>query len=255
MKILSVGFLSLLIANSYAEDAITPKDRFLDIKTGKLLRICEGKDSDLVVKEECGKSWQAFPRKREELAREVDTNKGIAKHDLVLFPVMQKDKTIKIEFGQAANIYENGSVHVFQSESQKTGFSKGATHYTFDSSYIIKLDKKHPLLSHASLCAKDDTEIQYSYNTGHSFSLKKGEKVALKGIFENQTAVISINGIWNNLLGYGLNNQLTVDLTKLEVCEDDKQAPSVDDTSRRSSKLQTQEQAPVVNQDNKTITK
>lgn len=236
MKTLSVSLFFVLFSTSYAQDLISPKERLLDTKTNKLVRICEVKGSDIVVKEECGKGWKELPRTREQLAREVDNFKEISKNDLGLFPVKQKDGTIKMEFGKIDNIYENGKVHVLQSEAQKTGFSKGATHYTFDSQLLIKLDKKHPLLANANMCAKEDTEITYSYNQGHSYSVKKGEKVALKGIFENQTAVISLNGTWNNFWGYGLNNQLTVDLAKLEVCESDKQAISVDNTSRASAK-------------------
>lgn len=245
MKAISVGLLFVLLSNSYADEVITPKDRFIDSKSGKLLRICEAKNSGLVVKEECGKNWESFPRKREELYKDVDTYKDLAKNDLVLFPVKNKDGTIKMHFGEVANLYENGSLHVFQTESKKTGFSKGATHYDFDYSYAIKINKKHPLLAHAYLCAKEDTKIPYSYNEDHSYSVKKGEKVSLKGIFENQTAVISLGSSWDNFWGYGLNHQLTVDLSQLEVCESDKESVSTDDTSRANNKVPTPNQVPV----------
>ena len=236
MKTLSLGLFFTLFSHSYAEDVISPLERFVDSKTGKLVRVCEVKGTELVVKEVCGKHWETFPRKREELYREVKTYNEISKGDLGLFPVKQKDGTIQIHFGKVETLYENGQVHVMQSESKKTGFSKGATHFNFDSRLLVKLDKKHPLLSYSFMCAKEDTKITYSYNEGHTYSVKKGEKVALKGIFDNQTAVISLDNAWNNFWGYGLNNQLTVDLAKLEICEDDKKSALVDDTSRASTK-------------------
>lgn len=246
MKTLSVSLFFVLFSTSYAEDIISPKERLLDLKTNKLVRICEINGSEIVVKAECGKNWDALSRTREQLAREVENFNGISKNDLALFPVKQKNGTVKMEFGKIDNIYENGKIHVLQSEAIKTGFSKGATHYTFDSQLLIKLDKNHPLLTNANMCAKEDTEITYSYNQGHRYSVKKGEKVTLKGIFENKTAVISLNSTWNNFWGYGLNNQLTVDLAKLEVCESDKQAVSVDNTSRANTKepASTQDSAP-----------
>jgi hypothetical protein len=255
MKTLSVGLLFVLLSNSYAEEVITPKDRFIDSKTNKLLRICEVKNSELVVKEECGKYWESFPRKREELYKEVDTYKDFTKNELVLFPVKNKDGTTQIHFGQVANLYENGLMHVFQSESKKTGFSKGAEHYDFDYRYAIKLDKLHPLLAHAYLCAKEDTKIPYSYNEDHSYSVKKGEKVALKGIFENQTAVISLGSSWDNFWGYGNNNQLTVGLSQLEVCESDKESVSTDNTSRANNKAPNQDLVPIKGQKTNSMTK
>lgn len=168
----------------------------------------------------------------------ISSYQDLKKNDLALFPVKQKDGTVKMEFGQVANLYENGLTHVLQSESKKSGFSKGATHWNFDSKHIIKLDTKHPLLSHANLCAKEDIKITYSYNEGQSYSVKKGEIVALKGIFENQTAVIKLGGLWDNFWGYGLNNQLTMDLAQLEVCESDREsiAAAANDSSRANHK-------------------
>lgn len=240
MKTLSAGLLLILLSNSYAQEVITPNDRFLDSKTGKLLRVCEVKNDELVAKEACGKHWEAFPRKRAELSKELDAYKDLKKGDLILFPVKQYDGSIKTAFGQVSSFYENGMMHVFQSESKKTGFSKGATHFDFDYRLAIKLDKKHPLLEHSSLCAKEDTTIPYSYNEGHEYSVKKGEKVILKGIFENQTALISLGSTWDNFWGYGLNNQLTVDLSKLEVCESDKAPLAIDDSSRAKTKASSQ---------------
>lgn len=236
MKTLSVSLFFVLFSNAYAEDLITPNERFIDSKTNKLVRVCEVNGNDLVVKEQCGKFWEAFPRKREEIFREVNTFKDINKEDLALFPIREKDGSVKMYFGVVANLYENGRVHMLQSETKKTGFSKGATHFDFDSKFLVKLDKKHPLLANEKLCAKEDMDIVYSYNESHKYSVKKGESVILKGIFENQTAVISLESKWNNFWGYGLNNQLTVDLAKLEVCEGDKKSVVVDDTSRSLEK-------------------
>lgn len=247
MKTLSLSLLFVLASNSYAQETFSPDERFMDSKTKKLVRVCEVKNGELVVKQECGKHWDVLPRKREEIYKEVSSYKDLNKSDLALFQVKQKDGTVKTEFGEVSHLYENGLVQIMQTEAKKTGFSKGAQHWTFDSKHIIKLDKKNPLLSNANMCAKEDTKITYSYNEGHSYTVKKGEKVALKAIFENQTAVVSLDSSWDNFWGYGLNNQLTVDLAKLEVCESEKQSIAADDSSRANHKepASVQEKAPV----------
>jgi hypothetical protein len=244
MKSLSACLFLILLSNSYAEEATSPNDRYLDSKTGKLVRICEMKNGEPVVKEVCGKHWDVLPRKRSEISKEIPAYKDVKVGDLILFPLKQYDGSVKLAFGEISYLYENGMMHVFQSESQRTGFTKGATSYDFDYRHAIKLDPKNPLLAHGSMCAKEDTVIPYSYNENHEYKVKKGEKVVLKGVFENnQTALISFNNTWYSIWGYGHNNQLEIDLSKLEVCEDDKAALSVvNDTSRGNTKDTIQNQ-------------
>lgn len=65
--------------------------------------------------------------------------------------------------------------------------------------------------------------------------MKKGEKVALRAIFENDTAAISTNSFTDRFLGYGFEGQLPIDLAKLEECIDATKE-LVDDSSRNNTK-------------------
>lgn len=160
-----------------SEEIITENDRFIDSKTGKYMRVCEIKNGELVVKESCGKFWETFPRKREDLIKEVKTYKDLEERALVLVPVKNRNGDTKMALGKVSFMYENGQINVMEYYSKRFGYNPGTTNWKFDYRLIKKLDKNHPLLNHSELCAKEDTEINYNYNDNRKFSLKKGEKV------------------------------------------------------------------------------
>ncbi len=236
MKSLSLSLLILVASNSYAEEVITPSDRFLDKKTGKYLYVCETNGDELITKESCGKYWDKYPRKREDLIKEVKAYKDINKYDVVMIPIKDKNGDTKMILGKVSWMYENGRISVMEYYTKRFGYSPGTTHWTIDYSGVTKLNDSHPLAKQAEMCAKEDTDIIYNYDDKRKFSLKKGEKVAMKGIFDNGTAAISLYNIGDNFLGYGLDNKLPISLSKLEVCESDKDKMVVDDSSRSHTK-------------------
>lgn len=236
MKLFSLGLLLLITGQSFAEETITPNDRFYDKKTKKYLYVCETNGDELIAKESCGKYWEKFPRKREDLIKEVKTYKELNKNDLVMITIKDRNGNPKNIIGKISWMYENGRIDVMEYYSQRFGYSPGTTHWSIDYKGVTKLNSQHPLAKHAELCAKEDTEIIYNFNDKRKFSLKKGEKVALKGIFDNGTAAISLYNIADNFLGYGMDNKLPLSLEKLEVCEDNKAAMAIDDSSRSHTK-------------------
>lgn len=236
MKVLSLSLICLaMMGHSYAE-TITPSDRFYDNKTKKYLYVCETNGDELIAKESCGKFWDKFPRKREDLIKEVSTYKDLNKHDLVMITIKDHNGNPKTIIGKISWMYENGRIDVMEYYTQRFGYNPGTTHWSIDYRGVTKLNDKHPLAKHAELCAKEDTEITYNYNNKRKFSIKKGEKVALKGIFDNGTAAVSLYNIGDNFLGYGMDNKLPLSLDKLEVCESEKTGLAIDDSSRSQTK-------------------
>jgi hypothetical protein len=229
-------YLLFITANSFASEVITESDRFIDSKTGKYVRVCETINDELVVKESCGKYWEKFPRKREELIKEVKDYKDLQEKAIVMIPIKNKKGDIKMVLGRVSFMYENGRIDVMEYYSKRFGFSPGTTNWNIGYNGITKLDKTHQLLSHKELCAKEDTEITYNYDDEKKFTIKKGERVILKGIFENGIAMISLNSISDNFLGYGLDNQLPISLSKVEACTDLKETALINDSSRTSNK-------------------
>ncbi len=232
MKLTSLCLL-LVAANSYAE-TIEPTDRFIDKKTGKYVSVCEEKEGKLIVKESCGKFWDELPnRKREDLNKEVKAYEGMKRWDTVMIPVKDHDGNTKMVLGKVSFMYEDGQFSVSEFYTKRFGYNPGTTNWTINYKGITKLKTDHPLLQHGALCAKEDTEFNYNWDGKRSFSLKKGERVELKGVFENNTALISLDQFGENFWGYGLNNQLPLSLDKLEVCADEK---VVNDSSRANTK-------------------
>lgn len=229
-----LGLCLLLLSSQVFAEEITSTDRFIDKKTGKYVNVCSQEGGKLVVKESCGKFWETFPnRTRADLNKEVKTYEGLKRWDTVMIPVKDNNGDVKMVLGKVGFMYEDGTLSVSEFYSKRLGYNPGTTNWTINYKNITKLNTAHPLTQYKSLCAKEATEFSYNWDGKRTFSLKKGEKVNLNGVFDNNTAMISLNQFGENFWGYGLNNQLPLSLDKLEVCEDER---IVNDTSRTNVK-------------------
>lgn len=205
----------VVLAPAGAED-ISENDTFRDQKTGRYVHVCKSEGDTLFVAESCGKYWDKYPRKRQELVKQITEYKNLKRYDEVMIPV-KKDGEMKWALGTVSFLYEDGSITVSEMYS-KPGPTPGSMNWTIPYEYISK-QKSGTLLSEVGeVCAKEDFEILYGPAHKTSFKFQKGEKLKVREVFENGLVSVSYDGFFKNFFSYGKDNKLPVPQNKVEVC-------------------------------------
>jgi hypothetical protein len=238
-------FLSLFCSSLFASEKYSESDVFVDKKTGKYLHICEKVGEELIVKEACGKHWEKFPRKREDLIKQVKEYKELKKNSLVMMQVKKSDGELHWVLGRVSFMYEDGRVDVMEYYSKRFGYNTGTLNWQTNYNALSKSKNTSESSDKKLICVKEDFDLFYSQDNSRKFSFKKGEQLVINNIFENNIASVSLQNKWDNFYEYGMNNQLPVEMTKLIECENetgDKAKVSVVDDARNSKVIESTEE-------------
>lgn len=243
--------LTVFISLPIFSEVIEKHDRFKDSKTGRYVYVCSQENSVLMVAESCGKYWDKYPRKREELAKEVEEYKGLKKYSKVMIPV-KKEGEVKWTLGTVSFLYENGSMSVSESYTNP-GPTGGSLNWTMPYKYLSKITEDSPFKDFSEVCAKEDFEVMYGPTDKRSYKIEKGEKLTIKEVFDNGLMSVSYQGFFKNFFSYGTDNKIPIPQIKVEACSEVGTNTVIDST--RSSKQGTQEIEQQKASDIKTISK
>lgn len=221
-------------------EQIDSSDRFFDKKLEKYVYVCSEENGALMVGESCGKFWEKFPRKREEIVKEVKEYKELKKYDKVMIPI-KKNGEVKWTLATVAFMYEDGTIQAFERYTNP-GPSGGAIHYALPYSSVSKVKTDSAFKDLTEVCVKEDFEILFSPSDKKSYKFEKGEKLDVKQVFENGMMAVSYQGFFKNFFSYGSDNKLPIDSSKVEACSE-VGTNSVDDSKRDIKPAQVHEEA------------
>lgn len=191
--------------------------------------ICSEDKDTILVAETCGKYWDRYPRKREQLIKEVKVYKDLKKGSEVMLPV-KKNGVMTWALGTVSFLYEDGSISVMEYYTNP-GRTGGTLSYTYPYANIARKDAI-PASADNLVCAKDAFEISYGPTNSRKYTFEKGEALTVKEIFNNGMMSVSYIGFMKNFFSYGKDSKLPVPQDKVGPC-----APSeiaVDDSKREA---------------------
>lgn len=245
---LTLSVLSFMAASNLLADE--PKQIYRDKKTDRHMYVCSEEKGLLMVAESCGKYWDRYTRKREELALLQTEYKEIKKGQKVMIPV-KKDGEMTWTLGTVSFIYEDGQITVMEYYTNP-GPTGGTTSWTMSYDYIAKA-KEAPLSAEKEVCAKEDFEVGYGPANKRKYTFEKGQKLTAHEFFNNGMVAVSYQGFMKNFFSYGTDSKIPIPQNKIEACASEEKSLAVDD-GKRVQKPAVEEEK-IVPHSNQTISK
>ncbi len=227
---LIVTVLAYMTVNS----ALMAGDVYRDKLTGKHMSICSEDKDTFYVAEACGKYWEKYPRKRDQLAKLLTEYKDVKKGDEVMLPV-KKEGVMTWAIGTVSFIYEDGAISVMEYYTNP-GPTGGTLTWTMD--YKLIAQKNIGVLStEKEVCVKEAFDIFYGPTNKRKYSFEKDEKLTVHQSYSNAMMTVSYQGFMKNFFSYGKDSKLPIEQSKVEICKPEQADSTVDDGKREKKQV------------------